>query len=139
MRPHPAAGADLAAYREALLGRFSNPNIRHALAQIAADGSLKVGVRIVPTLRAELAQGRVAEGAARVVAAWVQHLRGLGAPVKDARAAEVQQLAVGTLEETVAGVLHFLDPDLAGDERLRAAVVSQATQLADLAREDTER
>ena len=135
----PLPAADLAAYREALLGRFSNPNIRHALAQIAADGSLKVGVRIVPTLRAELAQGRVAEGAARVVAAWVQHLRGLGAPVKDARAAEVQQLAVGTLEETVAGVLHFLDPDLAGDERLRAAVVSQATQLADLAREDTER
>ncbi len=130
----PLPADDLAAYREALLGRFGNPNIRHALAQIAADGSLKVGVRIVPTLRAELADGRIADGAARAVAAWVLHLRGLGAPVKDVRADEVRELAAGSLDTAVAGVLGFLDADLAGDERLRAAVAVHATELAGLAR-----
>ncbi len=124
---------DLAAYRQALLDRFGNPNIRHALAQIAADGSIKIGVRIVPTLRAELAEGRVPAGAARVVAAWVQHLRGLGAPVTDVRAAEVQSLAAGTLEDAIRGVLGFLDPALTGNGRLLAAVRAHALELADLA------
>ncbi len=126
----PLPGQDLAAYRQALLERYRNPNIRHALAQIAADGSLKIAVRILPTLRAELADGRVPAGAVRAVAAWVQHLRGLGAPVKDVRAAEVLALAEGTLADSVAAVLTFLDPDLAGDDRLRAAVLAQATELA---------
>ena len=129
----PLPAQDLADYRKALLGRFGNPNIRHALAQIAGDGSLKIAVRILPTLRAELANGRVPVGATRVVAAWVQHLRGLGAPVKDVRADEVLALATGTLEESVARVLTFLDPELAADARVQDAVLAQARDLADLA------
>jgi len=129
----PLPAADLTAYRQALLERYRNPNIRHALAQIASDGSLKIAVRILPTLRAELAEGRIPAGAVRAVAAWVQHLRGLGAPVKDVRAAEVLALAEGTLEDSVTAVLTFLEPDLAGDDRLRAAVIAQANELAELA------
>ena len=129
----PLPAADLAAYREALLDRYRNPNIRHALAQIASDGSLKLSVRILPTLRAELAEGRVPPGAIRAVGAWVQHLRGLGAPVKDVRAAEVLALGEGTLEEAVDKVLAFLDADLATDGRVREAVLAQARELAALA------
>jgi hypothetical protein len=62
----------------------------------------------------------------------VQHLRGLGAPVKDVAAAEVQALAAGTLEESVAAVLAYLDTDLAANESLRVAVLAQATELAGL-------
>lgn len=130
----PLPAGELAAYRQALLDRYRNPNIRHALAQIASDGSLKIAVRILPTLRAELAEGRIPAGAARAVAAWVQHLRGLGAPVKDVAAAQVQALAAGTLEDSVAAVLAFLDADLAGNESLRAAVLAQAIELAELTR-----
>lgn len=121
--------ADVAAYRAALLSRFENPNIRHVLAQIAADGSQKIPVRIVPTLRAERAAGRVPAGATRAVAAWVCHLRGLGAPIKDARAAEVAPFGEGTLEESVDRVLAFLGADLAADEQVRAAVVAHAQDL----------
>ncbi len=121
--------ADVAAYRQALLSRFENPNIRHVLAQIAADGSQKIPVRIVPTLRAERAAGRVPVGATRAVAAWVCHLRGLGAPIKDARASEVAALGEGTLEESVDKVLAFLGADLAADEQVRAAVVAHAEDL----------
>lgn len=121
--------ADVAAYRQALLTRFENPNIRHVLAQIAADGSQKIPVRIVPTLRAELAAGRVPVGATRAVAAWVCHLRGLGAPIKDAQAAVVAPFGEGTPAESVDKALAFLGSDLAADEQLRAAVLAHVEEL----------
>lgn len=120
---------DVAGYRRALLERFGNPRIRHVLAQIAADGSQKIPVRIVPAVRAELAAGRVPTGAARALAAWTCHLRGLGAPVKDARADHVRALGRGSLAESVDAVLGFLGPDLAADDGLRAAVLAAAEEL----------
>ena len=65
------------------------------LDRIAADGSQKLPIRILPVLRAERAAGRMPAGATRVLAAWVCHLRGLGAPVSDVRAGEVVPLAAG--------------------------------------------
>ena len=44
---------EVADYRDALLDRFANPRIRHLLAQIAADGSQKLPVRVLPVVRAE--------------------------------------------------------------------------------------
>ena len=52
----PSAVAD---YRAALLTRFSNPHMRDQLARIAADGSTKLVVRTIPTVRAERAAGRI--------------------------------------------------------------------------------
>ena len=69
--------------------------------QIAADGSQKVPIRILPTVRADLARGRVPTGAARVLAAWVCHLRGQGAPVADVAAEEFTALAAGDLDDAV--------------------------------------
>ena len=79
--PFPAA--DIADYRAALLTRFSNPRAGDQLARIAADGSTKLVVRTLPTIRAERSAGRVPIGCATTIAAWVLHLRGLGAPIKD--------------------------------------------------------
>ena len=82
--PHlPLPAEDVAAYRSALLQRYANSRIRHQLAQIVADGSTKVVVRTVPVIRAERAAGRVPLGCATVVAAWIRHLRGAGAPLND--------------------------------------------------------
>ena len=110
----------LAHYRDALLERFSNPRMRHRLAQIAADGSQKLPIRILPVLRAERAAGRVPDGAVRVLAAWIGHLRGAGAPVADPRAAELVALAAGP--EGVRRILEDLDPALAADDALVASV-----------------
>lgn len=125
---HLSLDADhLTAYRQALVERFANPNIRHLLAQIAADGSQKVPVRILPTLRAELAAGRSGRGAARVVAAWIRHLRGAGAPVTDAAGQRYVTAAEGPdVTAAVRGVLQELDPALATDE-----VVSLVDGLVD--------
>jgi len=122
--------SEIADYRRALIDRYENPNIRHVLAQIAADGSQKLPVRIVPTLRAERAAGRLPLGAARVVAAWVCHLRGLGAPVKDTSASEVTALVAGSLDDAVVSTLAFLGAEFASDELLRDAVLTHARDLA---------
>ncbi len=109
-------------YRAALLERFANPRMRHRLAQIAADGSEKLPIRILPVLRAERAAGRMPAGAVRVLGAWIDHLRGAGAPVDDARADQVVALAAGPRPEAVRRVLDFLDPALPADGELVAAV-----------------
>lgn len=121
---------EVAGYRDALLERFANPGIRHLLAQIASDGSQKIPVRILPTLRLERAEGRLPTGALRAVAAWINHLRGAGAPVKDADAARVTALAAGELPDAVRAVLADLDPDLAADEAVVAGVVDLSKQLS---------
>jgi fructuronate reductase len=121
--------ADVAAYRDALLDRFANPRIRHRLDQIAADGSQKLPIRILPVLRKERAAGRTPPGATRTLAAWVCHLRGLGAPVKDARAETVVPLVDRSLRDAVRSVLHFLDPAIAADDAVAAAVLAHAEEL----------
>jgi fructuronate reductase len=121
--------ADLTAYRAALLERFSNPRMQHRLDQIAADGSQKVPVRFVPVLLGERSAGRTPAGATMALAAWVCHLRGQGAPVTDARADEIVPLAQGPLPDAVRAVLGALDPALADDDVLVAAVVDSAGEL----------
>jgi fructuronate reductase len=123
--------ADIAEYRAALLRRFSNPRAGDLLARIAADGSTKLVVRTVPTIRAERAAGRVPLGCATTVAAWVLHLRGLGAPIKDAGAAAARVAAnSGGLPEAVPAVLDTLEPGLGADQDFVDAVLRQADAIA---------
>ncbi|WP_372593073.1 mannitol dehydrogenase family protein [Actinotalea sp.] len=125
--PQPAG--DNAAYAAALVERFANPQIHHRLDQIAADGSQKLPIRILPTLRREIAAGRMPAGATRPLAAWVCHLRGNGAAVTDGRAETFVPLAVGPLREAVHAVLTELDPELAANDALVDAVTAQAGEL----------
>ncbi len=119
--------ADIAEYREALLARFSNPRAGDQLARIAADGSTKLVVRTLPTIRAERAAGRVPVGCATTIAAWILHLRGLGAPIKDPGAAAAEKAAnSGELREAVPAVLDVLEPGLGGDRDFVDAVIRQA-------------
>ncbi len=123
-------GDELAAYRSALLERFSNPRMRDVLSRIAADGSAKLVVRTVPTIVAERAAGRVPVGAATTVAAWVLHLRGAGAPIKDVNADAAKNAASGEdLEAAVRRVLDYLSSGLGADDELVDAVTHQANQI----------
>jgi fructuronate reductase len=123
------AGPDLTAYRGALLERFGNPRMRHLLAQIAADGSQKLPVRVLPVLRDERAAGRMPAAAVRVLAAWLGHLRGLGVPVDDPAAAELTEAAAGPPAQAVRRVLGGLDPALADDAELCRAVQDSFAEL----------
>ena len=111
----PLPADQVAAYRQALVQRFENPSIKHLLSQIAADGSQKIPIRFVPTVKADLARGVVNPGATRPIAAWILHLRGYGpVGVNDFRAAEVQALVADDEAATVANVLTWLG--VANDE-----------------------
>jgi fructuronate reductase len=120
---------ELAAYRSALLTRFANPRIRHLLRQIAADGSQKLAVRIVPTLLAERHDGRLPEGATHTVGAWLWYLRERSEQVTDVRAAELLALATGPLDDAARRVLASLDARLADDEAVVAAVTDHTRGL----------
>jgi fructuronate reductase len=119
----------LAAYREALVERFGNKGMHDRLDRIAADGSQKLPIRVLPVLRAERALGRLPAGATRVLAAWICHLRGQGVPVDDAHADEIAPLAQGPIGEAVRRVLGWLDPSIAGDREVTASVLDQCLEF----------
>ncbi len=116
------ADSDIRGYRGALLERFANRRMRHRLEQIAADGSAKLPVRVLPVLRQERANGRVPGAAVQTLAAWIHHLRGGGMPVRDPRAAELTTFAEQPPAVGVRRVLAVLDPALADDDALVRAV-----------------
>ena len=109
--PFDAATVDEAL--AALRSRFGNARIEHRLAQIATDGSQKLGPRIIDPLRSRLSAGRD-PGRAQlgVLAAWADHLA--GPDVRDAGAgALVERLRDATApRERAAAVLRALAPDL---------------------------
>ena len=107
----PLPPEDVSAYRQALLTRFANPQIRHLLSQIATDGSLKIPIRAVPVLLSARERGQLPIGATRLVAAWIAHLRGHGAPVADPNADELAALVSGPAGDAVVQVLSWLGVD----------------------------
>jgi fructuronate reductase len=68
-------GLDLNAYIDAILRRFRNPAIRHALAQIACDGSQKLPIRLLGTIGDNLEAGRSIERLCVPVAGWMHFVR----------------------------------------------------------------
>ncbi len=110
--------AGIAGYRHRLRERFAAPGIRHLLSQIAADGSQKIPVRILPVLHRERARGRLPHSAVAGLAAWLAYLR--GHEVRDARAAELIPLA--RAEKPAHRVLPAMDPTLADDGELLTAI-----------------
>lgn len=62
---------DAAGYAEMLLARFANGALAHRLEQIACDGSQKLPLRILPTIRASLARSGPIDAAALAVAGWI--------------------------------------------------------------------
>ena len=67
----PAPDLDLPRYRDTVLERFANPALVHTTAQVVADGSQKLPIRLFGTIADRLAAGTVPRFATRAVAAWI--------------------------------------------------------------------
>jgi fructuronate reductase len=79
-------GLDLQQYIAAVLGRFRNPALHHALAQIAWDGSQKLPFRLFGTITDALTAARRIDRLCVPVAAWMHFIRRkalAGEPVTD--------------------------------------------------------
>ena len=71
----PAPEQALDAYADALLRRFANPALPHRLAQIASDGSQKVGPRWLASLAAHGRRGETAPATLTALGAWLRFIR----------------------------------------------------------------
>jgi fructuronate reductase len=70
-------GADIGAYKQALLRRFRNPGLRHRTWQIAMDGSQKLPQRLLGTIRDRLKASQSFDALALGVAAWMAYVTGI--------------------------------------------------------------
>lgn len=124
----PAAGLDIASYRQALVSRFENQRIAHRLEQIAIDGSTKVRVRALPVFKAEVAAGRKGHGALMTVAAWVSFAISR-VDIQDSRSAQVRDALAEAGQvrmDAIRGLVSIIDSDLAASEEL-LRIVDQLT------------
>ena len=110
--PHlrrPALGA----YRDALLARFANPDLKHSVHQIASDSSQKIPQRWLASVQAQRDLGGSVEHLAFAAAAWMRYQdgqddQGQRHPVVDPLASQTQALALqyrGNAAATVAALL----------------------------------
>jgi fructuronate reductase len=67
-------GLDAEEYCARVLSRFANPALGHSTAKVGSDGSQKIGLRLLTTIRDNLDAGREPRWAALAVAAWMHHV-----------------------------------------------------------------
>jgi mannitol 2-dehydrogenase len=113
----PVPGVDLVAYKESLLERFANPEVRDTLARLCAESSDRIPKWVLPVIRAQLASGGPMERAAAIVASWARYAEGVdeqGEPivVVDRLAERVTTAARRQREEPLAFIA---DREIFGD------------------------
>jgi mannitol 2-dehydrogenase len=69
----PVPGIDLDAYKDTLIERFANPEVRDTLARLCAESSDRIPKWVLPVIRAQLATGGEIDRASLVVAAWARY------------------------------------------------------------------
>lgn len=118
-------GLDGPSYAEAVLGRFANPALGHTTVKVGADGSQKLGPRLLSTAEAVLSGGGEPRWSALAVAAWVRHVVGSGPDLEDPLAVHLH----GLVSDTAAP--GAVDVALLGSEVLPRALGSNEV-FADL-------
>jgi fructuronate reductase len=133
-------GADVEAYKRALLERFCNPALKHRTWQIAMDGSQKLPQRLLGTIRDRLALGLPIPHLALGVAAWMRYVTGTdetGRPidVRDPLADELRRrtLAAGPVAERLVaeltGIQSIFGTDMPADPRFLGPVTQALRSL----------
>ncbi|MEA2877919.1 MAG: fructuronate reductase [Hyphomicrobiales bacterium] len=133
-------GADVAAYKRALMERYANPALRHRTWQICMDGSQKLPQRLLGSIRDRLAAGAPVERLVMGVAGWMRYVTGIdeqGKPidVRDPLSARLRAIAdeAGLVAERLAPALldvrEIFGAELANDPRFHDAVTSALARI----------
>jgi mannitol 2-dehydrogenase len=81
----PVPGVDLDEYKETLIERFSNPEVRDTIARLCAESSDRIPKWLLPVVRRQLESGGPIERSAAVVASWARYAEGVdeqGRPIE---------------------------------------------------------
>jgi fructuronate reductase len=133
-------GADVAAYKRALMERFENPALKHRTWQICMDGSQKLPQRLLGSIRDRLAAGAPIDRLVMGVAGWMRYVTGIdeqGKPidVRDPLAARLRKVAdeAGLVAERLAPALldvrEIFTAEIAADPRFRTAVTNALSRI----------
>src|SRR3954468_15464192 len=133
-------GANVEAYKRALLERYENPALRHRTWQICMDGSQKLPQRFLGTIRDRLAAGAPIDRLVMGVAGWMRYVTGTdeqGKPidVRDPLSARLRAIAdeAGLIAERLAPALldvrEIFGAELAADTRFRTSVTDTLARI----------
>lgn len=133
-------GVDLTTYRDSLLERFANPALQHLTWQIAMDGTQKLPMRLLDTIRDRMALGEPSIRLSLGVAAWIRYASGVDEDgkeidVRDPMAERLRFLGnqartnPDALATAFLGLSEVFGDDLPNNARFRQQVVSLLGQL----------
>jgi fructuronate reductase len=133
-------GYDVEAYARALLRRFENRTLQHRTLQIAMDGSQKIPVRWLPTLREAGYRGLPAPHLVTALALWLRFLLGrdeagrelpLEDPLADRLRATVAPVAddPAALVRAALAIEEVFGPDLRRDAALEGALAAAVARI----------
>jgi fructuronate reductase len=137
----PPDGLDLTAYGASVLERFANPALKHRTAQVAMDGSVKLPVRLLGTVRDRLAVGAEPRLASLAVGAWMVYVatgkdvNGRELPLDDPQASRLRAAAgsaapgAADLVDAMLSIDAIFDGELATDKLFRALLVDAVARL----------
>ncbi|MFC5050491.1 mannitol dehydrogenase family protein [Rubritalea spongiae] len=104
----PVEGIDLDDYKDSLIERFGNPNIKDKLSRICLESSSKLPKFLIPTIRENLASGGSIEYGSLVLAAWCYYSdkgrdrHGVQLEITDEMKTELHEAAAGSSENPLA-------------------------------------
>jgi mannitol 2-dehydrogenase len=131
----PVPGIDLREYKDTLIERFSNPEIRDTIARLAAESSDRIPKWVLPVIRDQLAHDGPVTQSAAIVASWARYAEGVdeqGEPIEvvDRRRDEVMAAAARQETEPTAFLANReLFGDLVDNERFAAGFLEALRSL----------
>jgi mannitol 2-dehydrogenase len=131
----PVPGVDLTVYKQELIERFSNPEIRDTIARLCAESSDRIPKWLLPVVRYQLQNKGPIELSASIVASWARYAEGIDEhgqviEVVDRRREEIMARAKRQTDDPIAFLRSpELFGDLASNERFVAAYVSALTSM----------
>ncbi|HYO38764.1 MAG TPA: mannitol dehydrogenase family protein [Nocardioidaceae bacterium] len=113
----PVPGVDLERYKQQLVERFANPEIRDTLARLCAESSDRIPKWLLPVVWDQLAAGRPVTRSALIVAAWARYAEGVdedGDPI-DIVDRRKQAVMTRASQQRTDRLAFLRDPTLFGD------------------------
>jgi len=114
----PVPDTDLADYRQTLVDRFANPEVRDTLARLCAESSDRIPKWLVPVIQQNLHDEGEIERSALVVAAWARYAEGSdeqGEPIEVVDRLKSRVMAAAAKQRDDDPLAFLRDGDLFGD------------------------